>query len=515
MEDHLDDNYFKRERRRKEEINEYITKMRGDLPVYNVDEIRQYRLPYHEALLINLREQGFICTASFIQELFNFQEELRQQAGPVSHIWLRPQLIYSRAELDHLKQGLIKSEEYHMESDYAKECEVFLGLAVYFAFSHYDWWWLGEQLLIQSIKVSTEYESLKGKYEALSRFAYAKFLIENMKEFDDAKGHLKIAREIAQRKGWTSKGYFPDEKGTLFMQINHYLFECLYRNVKQLVKIDYKKAIPVIVEARRRAADACYHSGETRALVMKGICEMNIQDVKAAINSLLRAFQLQQRFGTQEGMCKVRIQLAKAYLIDGNTAMSLKTLMLLKESAETYNLPFYLGQAYKNLGEYYLTNGEPEKANPLLNEALKILNQCNLATRDIEMVRNLEAISAGLELFPKYIDLLHKAGTSDGDGFRNLMKLIDWKDQRTEFWNKDEIAPLSSLCDILTESMNKVVDSEEMMRGMSATKHPTVEEKDNQGIQDSKKIIPMSDGKEVIELHDNKGTFPIESTTGL
>lgn len=66
----------------------------------------------------------------------------------------------------------------------------------------------------------------------------------------------------------------------------------------------------------------------------------------------------------------------------------------MKKLAEENNMPFYMGQAYRYMGEYYLNQGRPRLATPLLIIAFYIFHENNfLAYR--EKVRTLAAISAG------------------------------------------------------------------------------------------------------------------------
>lgn len=449
-----------RERHKMQTTKKLVETMRNALPVYTLEQIREFRLPYHEALTINLQEKGFVSTASYINELIIFQDEMRKDAPPGSSIAMRPQLKYSREEIVHLADRLKMAEIYHNENNIENECEEFLKLGIHFAFISSDWWWLGEQILIQGIKVSSEYTALEGKYEALTRYAYARFLLENVKEFEKAAAQLQITSVLCDRKGWTSVSYFPEVRGTLYMQTNRELADCMIRDVQSTMRTDPKKAIRMSVKARHIAGQGCHFNGECKALVLKGLSEMAILDTKTAVNSLLNAFIIQQKFGSVEGLCEVRIHLAKAYLLDNCANASLKVLMDLKSDAEEFDLPFFLGQAYKHLGDYYLSCASPSMANPVLKEALRIFKECNVDSEEIANVRNLEAISAGLQLFPTYIEILNDSGTEDRYSFNNLMKIVDWKDQRTEFWeNTHDLRKAESLTDVVKKSLMKVHES--------------------------------------------------------
>lgn len=67
---------------------------------------------------------------------------------------------------------------------------------------------------------------------------------------------------------------------------------------------------------------------------------------------------------------------------------------MLKQKAEEFGFQYYLAQAYRYLGEYYLACGEPCKATPLLSDALNmfLVNEC---AAESDQVRNLGALSTG------------------------------------------------------------------------------------------------------------------------
>lgn len=432
----MDENYIRRERWRKEETKRTVEEMRAALKNCTMDDVRRHKLPFDKALLIGLEEKGHFTTAMFIEKLIDFQTEMREKAGPSSVLWTKPQLKDNKNLLSTLSDNLIKVENYRKMDDYAKECESFLKISTHIAFLHPDWWWLGEQLLLHSINLSKEYPLLQGKYEALSRYVYAKFLLENIRETDAAHGNLSIVRELSKGKKWTIAAFFPDEKDYLYTRTNYLLHICLMQEARTYMKTDIAKAIKLAHLARKRAAEACDLDGETRALLLKGICEVSIRHTAAAIASFTKAFYIQQRLGNLEGICMTQLHLAQAYLMNGDTLESLKTLMGARDCAERNSLPYFLAQAYRHLGEFYLNNGEPRKATPLLAEALKILYKTE-NVQDIEQVRNLEAISTGLELFPRYLKLLSDT-SHPTTGFESLKKMVDWKDSRKQFWSQDD-----------------------------------------------------------------------------
>lgn len=432
----MDENYIRRERQRKEETKRTVAEMRAALKVCTMDDVRRHRMPFDKALLIGLEEKGYITSVKYIRQLIDLQAEMKEKAGPSSVIWTKPQLKDSKNLLTLLSDNLVKAEEQCKKKDHAKECEIFLNTATYVAFLNSDWWWLGEQLLLQSIHLSKSYPSLDGKYEALSRYAYAKFLYENIKEVNAALDNLAVVRELSKDKKWITLSTFMDTKDYLYTKTNYMLHICLMQKARSYMKIDVEKAIKVASIARKRAAEACYLDGETRALLLKGICEVTSKRASAAIATFTKAYYIQERIGNLEGVCATKLQLAQAYMINGDSLQSLKMLLSSRDCAERNNLTYFLAQAYKYLGEFYLNNGEPKKATPLLGESLKILHKTDNVLES-EQVRNLEAISAGLELFPRYLKLLSDTGHPE-TGVENLMKMIAWKDSRKQFWSQED-----------------------------------------------------------------------------
>lgn len=66
-----------------------------------------------------------------------------------------------------------------MTGDVATECDNFLRLGVKFCFGDSDWWWLGEQLLVQSVNISSKYHGDGQRRFATSKYIMGKFLFEN------------------------------------------------------------------------------------------------------------------------------------------------------------------------------------------------------------------------------------------------------------------------------------------------------------------------------------------------
>lgn len=106
----------------------------------------------------------------------------------------------------------------------------------------------------------------------------------------------------------------------------------------------------------------------------------------------------------------------------------------LKIYAQEKNLPYYIGQTYRYLGEYYINQGQPQFAVPILEKAVLIFHNLNAAYERLQ-VNNFSAVARGQLLLRNYLHLLIRSGYEENK--HQLMQLIDWKDTRVKFWNDD------------------------------------------------------------------------------
>lgn len=80
--------------------------------------LSSYRLQYHEALIKDLQEQNYPSSAAYLKQLVDYQEALRQEHGPDTKVWARPQLIKSKEELNVLFEGLKSAEQAHYNGNF-------------------------------------------------------------------------------------------------------------------------------------------------------------------------------------------------------------------------------------------------------------------------------------------------------------------------------------------------------------------------------------------------------------
>ena len=287
-------------------------KFRESLPVLNKQQIRKHRLPYHESLLADLEDNGFVNSAEFIKQLIELQERTRKKSGPGTVVWLRPQLKYSKSTLDVLVKCLTTAETAHNEDKVGLEWDEMLHLAAQYAFGSEDWWWLGEQLLYQC--VSIEYPDEFNKQEAIAYFIIGKYLVEKGKKMEPGRYYLDLARVMSKGKSWTCSKILGKRQDIVFIESCRLLYSVLIEEAVLIMKTDPKKALEICNVARKRAAEACDHNNEYEASLLRGRCELLLNRSLDAIATVLKTLHRTVRRGFVKGICEAKIALALAYL---------------------------------------------------------------------------------------------------------------------------------------------------------------------------------------------------------
>ncbi|KAF5302913.1 hypothetical protein FQA39_LY02093 [Lamprigera yunnana] len=424
---------LKREQLKKAKAYEMKLNMRMSLPVLSRNEVRRFRLPFYQAILFELKEDGYVSSMEFLTELIHFQEQLRARYGPETLVYNRPQLINSSKDVDLLQQKFREAEDAHYNDDFGTEIDVFTFLGVHYGFGSEDWWWLGEQIFIQAVKISSNFIKDGNRRHTVIKYMYGKFLLENVNDREKAKVIFVEVRSLSQGQNWSAKKELAVKEGTVFVESCKLLCKILLLEAKELLNKNPHKACRITVVAQKRAIDACDPKGMSSSFMLQGMCEMACNDANTALITFLKAINLYKKMGDNEGVCEARIHVALAYLKIGKTKDALNHLETLLEFSQIIGLPYYIGQAYRFIGEYYLHLGEPNLSTPcFVNAFHRFLDINDIFNK--EQAINLAAISSGQELYPKYIDLILKSGKNDSKGLDHFYKMLAWKNRRSPFW---------------------------------------------------------------------------------
>ena len=70
----------------------------------------RFRIPHHEAVILELEEEGLEDTVQYLKILFEEDEEMRIKAGPGTQVWKKPRLKNDKIFVEQLKTGLSTAE---------------------------------------------------------------------------------------------------------------------------------------------------------------------------------------------------------------------------------------------------------------------------------------------------------------------------------------------------------------------------------------------------------------------
>ncbi|KAF5284521.1 hypothetical protein FQR65_LT13506 [Abscondita terminalis] len=414
---------------KKERKLEQIQHMRTSLPVLDRYGIKRFRLPYYQALLEELHDFGYPRSQTFLSFLIEYQEEFRKGYTSESPVFHRPRLMYTNKVLDDLYDTFKKAEDAHNKNKIGEEIDEFTKKGMFYGLGPVDWWWLGEQILIKGMSISDKYDQDQGKKKAMLKYLYGKFLLENMENGLQAEIYLEAARKMTKGKSWRICDQ-TDIPTSVFAECSRMLHNILMAEGKKIDKTDPLQASALFTIAEKRATEICDWRGQANALILHGICKMDLDDPQRASRLFRKVIISCRSLELIDRLCEAKVQLALAYLKMEKSKETFNELNEVLELAEENELPYYVAQANRYIGEFYLNHGAPSTATQFLVKAVEEFHILD-DTFNREQAKNLAAISAGQELLPKYVEVILQCDYEKGYG--NILQLKRWKEKRELF----------------------------------------------------------------------------------
>lgn len=430
---------LKRRLKRIRELNEIKERLRSNLPNLDERQIRRHRIPYHEALYLELVEDGYFSSADYINRLMKYQNEFRSKSDKESPIMKKPLLQDSKDTLKSLYIGFRDAENGSRQFQKNIEIDSLLNLGTSFAGEDDSWWWLADQILLQSLHEASEYRHDGEHRHALIRFHYGRFLLNRLNSLDEAAEHLRICRELSAGHKWLVSDFIKSSKesNNLHKQCCILLNDVLLKQAELYMNDDPVKATKLCQTAVKIITEVQDQKTEARALFQLGLCEMKVGQYKEAVSKFLKVLMVSFSTNNLTAICETRIQLALASFAQANVRDTKYHLNQLLQFAMKNNLKYYEGLAHKYLGECYLTYFNPQEATPHLLKALEIFHEMN-NDENRESSKNIAAVAAALQLVMKYRELILDSGHKDPIiAQENMMKLLHWKDNREIFWTEN------------------------------------------------------------------------------
>ncbi|XP_063224846.1 uncharacterized protein LOC134532349 [Bacillus rossius redtenbacheri] len=425
-------------------------RLQSRLPQVVETEIRRLRLPYHEALCLELEEEGFPTSAGFLRSLVQLDAQAHGEARPgdpvkrpgdpvkrredpvkrrEAPVKRRPPLAGQNQLLDKLQHGLREAEKARQTDDVAREAAALLGLGVFFMHAGDAWWWLADQLLLASLGVARDHTRDGGRAEALASYVYGLFLFEHMQEPGEAAPYLAKARDLAMGQSWDAEDELRRPQDTVFVESCHLLYLALTKMAAGLRDSDPARAVQLNKTALRRAHDSGQVESIDGAMLELGVSYIASGEYLQAVETLEALKMICFDEKDVEVLATTLMQLAFAYQCAGDNANALHHLRLYLSWSEENQLEVHIATAHRYLGEIFLKRNELSEATPFLRRAVFFFEKLGM-TPQTEQSRALMALSASLMALPFVTALL-----LDGRD-PSLRTLVRWKDSPKSFWRE-------------------------------------------------------------------------------
>ncbi|KAK1129288.1 hypothetical protein K0M31_020416 [Melipona bicolor] len=413
------------------EINKVIDDIKAALPYISPKEVRRFHMPYHEAILLEFKEEGYRESFDYLTELLDFDEKITKKML-VSLSWKKPSLKDQRDIITCLKNGLVAAEISKSKGDYLAQATTLLDMALFFQSKTWEWWWLAERLYQSALLAAKLIDDDDAETITFIRYLYGRFLFYQLQNPTEALDYLNKAREDSENKIWNASMKLGIKQNCIFKECNILLYKALLIFVRKERLQNPDTALKVCNEAVTRATDIGIAEYVNEAFHELGKCYIAVNDIKNALKSFSKLLALTKKISDVEGICNAHMELAFAHKQLNNNDYTEKHLRMCRENAENFGLLDKLANAHYYTGEHYLSQGKLHVSTSHLETALNLYSRLNLAN-EADRARCIAGISKGQEKIEKYIDLLLQSDEYDENA---TLKLCRWKSYREIFWTE-------------------------------------------------------------------------------
>ncbi|KOC68892.1 Tetratricopeptide repeat protein 29 [Habropoda laboriosa] len=446
------------------EINKVIADLKAALPELSPIEVRRFHMPYHEAILLELEEQGYQEAFYYIKELLEMDEKIANKT-PGMVMWKKAYLKNQNDFINCLKDGLVTSEMGKRKGDYVTQAISLLDTALLFQSKTWEWWWVTERLYQTALSAAELIKHDNGQTITLIRYLYGRFLFHELQNPKEALEYLNKAREVSENQIWNASKKLGVKQNSIFKETNVLLYKALLILARKERTEKPNFALNACIEALERANNAENAEYVNETLYELGKSYVAVGDIKMALQSFSKLLAIAKRISDIEGICNAHMELAFAYKQLNENDHTEKHLRMCRENAEDFGLIQKLADAHYYTGEHYLSQGKLHLSTVHLETALSLYNRLDLSC-DADRARSIAGISKGQERIDKYIHLLLRCGQYDKNA---TLKLCRWKSRREPFWTEETHNVTSDMeiqyenSDTLSSSLSYAMDNDRSM----------------------------------------------------
>ncbi|CAL7952371.1 unnamed protein product [Xylocopa violacea] len=435
------------------EINKVIAELKALLPDISPEEVRRHYIPYHEAILLELEEQGYLEALHRMKEFLETDEKIVEKT-PGMLTWKKPYLKDQKDFINCLQDGLITSERSKMRGDHVTRATSLLDTALYFQSKTWEWQWITERLYQAALSAAELIEHDDAYTITLIRYLYGRFLFYELQNPKEALDYLRKARDGSANKLWNASKILCIEQNSIFKECSGLLYKALLILARKERPKNAAFAVEACIEALSTATDTENTEYINEGYYELGKCYVATNDIKSALQCFSKLLALAKRTMDIEGVCNAHMELAFAYKQLNDNDYTEKHLQMCRESAENFCFFEKLADAHYYIGEHYLSQGKLYLSTSNLETALNLYNRLDLSS-EADRARCIAGISKGQERIEEYLDLLLQCGEYNENA---TLKLCQWKSNREPFWI-EEIHEIKSDFEIQYETSDTFLSS--------------------------------------------------------
>ncbi|OXU27519.1 hypothetical protein TSAR_013594 [Trichomalopsis sarcophagae] len=411
--------------------------IKSKLPFLTSTEIRRHKIPYNDAVINELREEGSHEAAEYFEFLFDLEEQTRRVAGPDTVVWNKPRLRDNEELVDRLRKvftifcrrtnamnNFLSTSGFENDvpnRDGSVRSKSGLGMVV------------GSRQPVSHCSVDSQRDQRERQASRLR--------LEILNDAKTALEHVRTAQRDSREKPWNASKILGFKQENLFR-------ECctLLQKVLLTIARDVRDSeVELSVNSCRVALSAACESGHEESVAQAhhelGKSEIAAGNVKEAIKHFSRGLAILERIPDPLGICNAHSEMALAHKTTGDHDKVLEHLEKFKDSAEKFNLQDKLAEAHWLAGEYHLSQDNPKEATPNLEMSLSLYSRIG-EMKKASRVRCLIGVSRGQEMMDVYKALIIRSIKGDVQATLNLCR---WRD-RGEAFDKISIHEKDSFC---------------------------------------------------------------------
>lgn len=332
-------------------------KLRDKVPMLSLAGVRRCRIPFHEALLIELQEGQFENSFDLFSEMI--KEDLRR-----SNVVLTKDKVLMERIFDELKKAEHSAKE--------KGIEILVELAE----SVEKISWIAEKIYVKVIAGIKKHNLDATRSASFAQYFFGKFLTGSKERLQEAVSYLEGAFEISYRmEEWTIAGNAEGEQVQLNILIANHLCKALLNISEAIRSQDLQQSLELSRKSlnfTRKAKSDETSLLEVQSLIEVGNCYAFLGENVKALSRFQYSFDLSAHRGFYEIGFEALMKISDCYK-ELNGEKYKDTLNRGKVFAAEHSLISLKGEVLSRLAKFCISKDRTEEALIYLNESVKIL----------------------------------------------------------------------------------------------------------------------------------------------